>query len=205
MFFLCFFSVLTLHLEIPPSKGMRHTRFYCFIGNNGPGVLGSWLGNVANSLKGSMSKSGAGFLSTHAGTGSPLFVSKHLGGFSGMFSSTGNASGSGGRNADDGSGGGTFGGPFGTLFDKALEWCSESHARDIARREGIDVRDIRFEKTPEGGIKVIVDAPSATFKQIEQLGEKVMEECPVARFRKTQVTSPQQKVEWVRLPDRYDR
>ncbi|KAH9598353.1 hypothetical protein LSM04_003676 [Trypanosoma melophagium] len=104
-----------------------------------------------------------------------------------------------------GFGGGSFGGPFSGLFEKALEWCSEVHARDIARRQGIDIRDIRFNKTPEGGINVVVDAPNATPKQIEQLGEQVMEECPVARFRKTRVTSPQEKIQWLRLPDRYDR
>ncbi|ESL08231.1 hypothetical protein TRSC58_04070 [Trypanosoma rangeli SC58] len=104
-----------------------------------------------------------------------------------------------------GSEGGNGGGPFGGLFDKALEWCSEAHARDIARRQGIDIREIRFEHTPQGGINVFVDAPNATPKQIEQLGQQVMVECPVARFRKTQVTSPQKTVQWLRLPDRYDR
>ncbi|RNF03733.1 peroxiredoxin-like protein [Trypanosoma conorhini] len=127
--------------------------------------------------------------------------------FSGGFSSGSQGSGSfgGGKGSEGGKGGGPFGGPFGGLFDKALEWCSEAHARDIARRQGIDIRDIRFEQTPQGGINVFVDAPNATPKQIEQLGQQVMVECPVARFRKTQVTSPQQKVQWLRLPDRYDR
>ncbi|ORC85847.1 uncharacterized protein TM35_000321620 [Trypanosoma theileri] len=115
------------------------------------------------------------------------------------------AGGKSGQGPGAGFGGGSFGGPFSGLFDKALEWCSEAHARDIARRQGIDIRDIRFEKTAEGGINVVVDAPNATPKQIEQLGEQVMEECPVARFRKTQVTSPQEKIQWLRLPDRYDR
>ncbi|RNF02337.1 peroxiredoxin-like protein [Trypanosoma rangeli] len=101
--------------------------------------------------------------------------------------------------------GGNGGGPFGGLFDKALEWCSEAHARDIARRQGINIREVRFEHTPQGGINVFVDAPNATPKQIEQLGQQVMVECPVARFRKTQVTSSQQTVQWLRLPDRYDR
>ncbi|EPY29575.1 hypothetical protein STCU_04446 [Strigomonas culicis] len=70
---------------------------------------------------------------------------------------------------------------------------------------GIDLRDIRFEKTPEGGINVMVDAPAATPLQIEQLGQRVQEECPVARFRKTQVNSPKQQMKWLRAPDKYDR
>ncbi|KAG5509852.1 hypothetical protein JKF63_07497 [Porcisia hertigi] len=105
----------------------------------------------------------------------------------------------------DGFGGYPPGGPLGGFLDKALEWCSESHARDIANEMGVDLRDIRFEKTPEGGMNVMVDAPSATPLQIEQLGKRVQEECPVARFRKTQVTSPKHEMKWMQLPSRYDR
>ncbi|KAK7202229.1 hypothetical protein NESM_000293600 [Novymonas esmeraldas] len=104
-----------------------------------------------------------------------------------------------------GSGGFPSGGPLGGFLDKALEWCSESHARDIAREMGVDLRDIRFDKTPTGGVNVMVDAPNATPLQIEQLGKRVQEECPVARFRKTQVHSPQQEMKWVQLPPPYDR
>lgn len=103
-----------------------------------------------------------------------------------------------------GSGGQGFGG-LGGIIDKALEWCSVSHARDIAREQGIDLRDIRFEKTKEGGVNVMVDAPNATPLQIEQLGKRVQEECPVARFRKSQVKSPNQEMKWMRLPPPYDR
>ncbi|CAJ16587.1 uncharacterized protein TEOVI_000588200 [Trypanosoma equiperdum] len=177
-----------------------HVRFF---GSSGVGPFGSWFVRIFGSdvvRKGSMS---LGKLSlSNGGTNLRKFG----------FDTSGDApdrsfkrdSGA-GPFERSGGGGGPFGGSLGGLFDRALEWCSESHARDIARREGIDVRDIRFEKTPEGGVKVMVDAPNATIKQIEQLGEKVMDECPVARFRKTQVTSPQQKVEWIRIPDRYDR
>lgn len=97
------------------------------------------------------------------------------------------------------------GGPLGGFIDKALEWCSESHARDIARDMGVDLRNIRFEKTSEGGVNVMVDAPNATPLQIEQLGKRVQEECPVARFRKTQVQSSKQEMKWVLLPPKYDR
>ncbi|CAD2219232.1 hypothetical protein AGDE_05573 [Angomonas deanei] len=89
-------------------------------------------------------------------------------------------------------------------MDKALEMCSTSHAYDIARQEGIDVRDIKFTTTPEGAVQVMVDAPNATPLQIEQLGNRVQEECPVARMRKTQV-SEKQAMKWMRLPDPYDR
>lgn len=118
--------------------------------------------------------------------------------------------GSGGGDRGGGAGfptfsGGVPSGPLGGFIDKALEWCSEAHARDIARQRGIDLRDIRFEKTIEGGMRVTVDAPNATPLQIEQLGKQVQEECPVARFRSTLVTSPQQEMKWVRLPFPYDR
>jgi hypothetical protein len=102
-------------------------------------------------------------------------------------------------------GGSPFGGPLGGLMDKALEWCSESHARNIASEMGVDLRSIKFEKTPEGGMNVMVDAPNATPLQIEHLGKRVQEECPVARFRKTQVNSPQQAMKWMQLPSNYDR
>lgn len=112
----------------------------------------------------------------------------------------------GGAGTHGASGGlGSFGGPLGGLLDKALEWCSVSHAHDIARQQGIDLRDIRFEKAPNGGVNVMVDAPNATPLQVEQLGKRVQEECPVARFRKTQVSSPSQQMKWLRIPDKYDR
>lgn len=97
-------------------------------------------------------------------------------------------------------------GDFGSMFDKMLEWCSTSHAHDIAKRQGIDLRDIKFETKPDGSIQVLVDAPTATPKQIEQLGAQVMEECPVARFRKSQVkNNASAQMQWLRLPDKYDR
>lgn len=105
--------------------------------------------------------------------------------------------GSGGR-----AGGGVFGGPssFGQLFDNALIWCSTSHAHHIAKQEGIDLRDIKFEHISNGGINVIVDAPNATPLQIELLGQRVQEECPVARFCKTHTQSPAHKMRWLQLP-----
>lgn len=153
---------------------------------------------------------------------------RFLGGFTGGFSKgfsggSGGSSGSGqgfnlfggkggnggfdnmGGGGTPGGGGSPFGGPLGGFMDKALEWCSESHARDIAREMGVDLRNIKFEKTSEGGMNVMVDAPNATPLQIEQLGKRVQEECPVARFRKTQVNSPQQAMKWVQLPSNYDR
>ncbi|KPI86987.1 hypothetical protein ABL78_3940 [Leptomonas seymouri] len=126
-----------------------------------------------------------------------------LGGFTSGFSK--GFSGGGGGGNSGGGGSSFFSGPLGGFVDKALEWCSESHARDIAREMGVDLRNIRFEKTPEGGVNVMVDAPNATPLQIEQLGKRVQEECPVARFRKTQVKSPQQAMKWVQLPSNYDR
>ncbi|KAG5484492.1 hypothetical protein LSCM1_07863 [Leishmania martiniquensis] len=142
--------------------------------------------------------------------GAPSGLSGNAGsGSSSPFSNKGGSSGGTGSGIFSGFGGGSGGlppgGPLGELLDKALEWCSESHARDIASEMGVDLRDIRFEKTPEGGMNVMVDAPMATPLQIEQLGKRVQEECPVARFRKTQVSSPKQEMKWLQLPPRYDR
>lgn len=103
---------------------------------------------------------------------------------------------------------GGAGQPLGGLFNKALEWCSTAHAQDIARQEGIELRDIKFESTPDGGVRVVVDAPNASQQQIEQLGRRVEVECPVARFRSTQVVggaSSPQGMKWLRAPDKYDR
>lgn len=97
-------------------------------------------------------------------------------------------------------------GDFGSIFDKALEWCSISHAQSIARRRNMDIRDIKFETLPDGKLRVMVDAPHATPQQIESLGEEVMQECPLAKFRKSQLKhAPEKQMEWKRLPDRYDR
>ncbi|CCW65766.1 unnamed protein product [Phytomonas sp. EM1] len=136
-----------------------------------------------------------------------MFPSKESGSgksfFEGFTNSAENKAG--GFNFGLGNFGGGPGGPFGGLIDKALEWCSRSHALDIARQEGIDIRDICFKKTSDGGVNVMVDAPNASQLQIEALGRRVQEECPVARFRKTQVRTPEQQMKWLRLPDRYDR
>ena len=106
-----------------------------------------------------------------------------------FFGAGGNGGGSGGGGGGAGGGGfpgmGGGGGGGGGMFDKMLEWCSEAHARDIARREGIDLRDIKFEFGKNGEVSVKVDAPNATPQQIEALGEQVQQECPVARFRKS--------------------
>ncbi|KAH8603999.1 hypothetical protein ERJ75_001763000 [Trypanosoma vivax] len=175
---------------------MQGTSLSRFMASGGFPNFGSWL-KKAGSYKTNEQRSSSGsFFGGASGFGfSAGGLPNKFGDIFGSRSwpSGSDAGGLSGGNAGDNKGGGGFGGPLGGFFDKALEWCSEAHARSISRRQGIDVRDIKFEKTPEGGIKVIVDAPNATVKQIEQLGEQVMEECPVARFRKTQVTSPQQR------------
>ncbi|KAH9598331.1 hypothetical protein LSM04_002649 [Trypanosoma melophagium] len=179
-------------------KGFDPSKFF----RSFPGVAGERA--PAESGGSFLSNRGLGFGSFQGG-----LPRNFAGGFATGSCDSGACNGAAGGKSEQGPGagfgGGSFGGPFSGLFEKALEWCSEVHARDIARRQGIDIRDIRFNKTPEGGINVVVDAPNATPKQIEQLGEQVMEECPVARFRKTRVTSPQEKIQWLRLPDRYDR
>lgn len=144
-----------------------------------------------------------GFNGGRSGASTPGFS----GGFNfGNMGGAGGSSGSGGvPNMGNFFGGGNGGNPLSGFIDQALEWCSTSHAYDIAQRQGIDVRNIKFEKTPEGGVNVVVDAPNATPLQIEQLGKQVQEECPVARFRKTSVKSPQQQMKWMRLPPSYDR
>ena len=81
-----------------------------------------------------------------------------------------------------------------------LEMCSISHAHDIAKRKGIDLKDIRFSFGPNGDVHVQVDAPTATPRQIEELGNLVQEECPVARFRKAMNgNNPSKKMEWKQL------
>lgn len=96
-------------------------------------------------------------------------------------------------------------GDFGFIYDKALEWCSVSHAQTIAQRMNIDMRDIKFESQPGGQLQVTVDAPHATSQQVEELGRAVMQECPLARFRQSQVKDPQKQMQWLRLTDKYDR
>ncbi|KAG5505595.1 hypothetical protein JIQ42_08361 [Leishmania sp. Namibia] len=169
---------------------MQRTATHRFFGSFTKGFSKVFFGDARGASSGLSGSAGSG--------GSSPFSSK--GGSSG-----GNGGGIFGGLAGGSSGGFPPGGPLGGLLDKALEWCSESHARDIAREMGVDLRDIRFEKTPEGRMTVIVDAPTATPLQIEQLGKRVEEECPVARFRKTQVSSPKQEMKWVQLPPRYDR
>lgn len=101
------------------------------------------------------------------------------------------------------SGGGGF---LGSMLRKALEMCSTSHAWDIARQEGIDMRDIKFNFKEDGGVEVLVDAPHATPLQIEQLGKRVEKECPMGMMRKAMTKkNPNQQMKWMRLPDRYDR
>ncbi|CAJ1018863.1 hypothetical protein, conserved [Leishmania lindenbergi] len=166
---------------------------------------------VARRFFGSFTKGfSKGFSGGASGASGGLGRSTGNGGFS-IFGQKGGSSGGNGGSIFDGFGGGGGGsgfppgGPLGGFLDRALEWCSESHARDIASEMGVDLREIRFEKTPEGGMNVMVDAPKATPLQIEQLGKRVQEECPVARFRKTQVSSPKQEMKWVQLPPQYDR
>lgn len=86
-----------------------------------------------------------------------------------------------GGGAGGGAGGGGGGG--GSMMDRMLEWCSISHAQDIARRMGLDLKNIRFNYAPDGSVTVEVEATNATPAQIEALGEAVMQECPVAKLR----------------------
>ena len=118
------------------------------------------------------------------------------GGFPGGFNFGGGFGPQGGGGGFGGGGGG--GGPN-NFLDQMLEWCSMNHARDIARRQGIDLRDIKFHHLPDGGVKVQVEAPNATEEQVKQLGERVAEECPIARFRKA-TAAHNKKMEWSALP-----
>jgi hypothetical protein len=111
----------------------------------------------------------------------------HQGGGGGGFG------GGGGNNGPFGGGGGPGG-----MFDKMLEWCSQSHAQDIARRMGINLQNIQFETQKDGSVKVSVEAPGATPQQIEELGRAVQEECPIARYRKTSMKEGQKSMEWVK-------
>jgi hypothetical protein len=82
-----------------------------------------------------------------------------------------------------------------------LEWCSQAHAHEIARRMNVDLQNIQFQTAKDGSCVVFVDAPKATPAQIEALGEAVQEECPVARFRKTRLAGKEnEKMMWVKLP-----
>eukprot|EP00756_Hemistasia_phaeocysticola_P055052 Hpha_TRINITY_DN3096_c0_g1::TRINITY_DN3096_c0_g1_i2::g.138725::m.138725 len=94
------------------------------------------------------------------------------------------------------------------LVQQMLAHCEAAHARDVASRMGIDLRDLRFEFEPTQGsqgsvggdgegkkglpfsafgemepmrvrVHVISNASQAT---IEELGRRVSQECPVARL-----------------------
>ena len=69
----------------------------------------------------------------------------------------------------------------GDMLNKMLEWCSVSHAHKIADNMGIKMNDIKFDVQGRK-VTVTIDAPEATPLQIEALGKKVEEECPMARF-----------------------
>lgn len=126
----------------------------------------------------------------------------------------GNRSGGGGSGGSPGGSGGAGFGGFpgfggsgsggwgGGMFDQMLEWCSKHHAMDIARRQGIDVKDIHFKFDGKGGVTVQVDAPNASQQQIKQLGEAVQQECPVAKYRKASIKSNAQEMQWIQLPPR---
>lgn len=93
---------------------------------------------------------------------------------------------------------------MGGLLNKMLEWCSTSHAYDIARQDGIDMKGIRFESTKDGGVHVHIDAPGATAAQIEALGKRVEKECPVAAMRGSSVKgAPEKAMKW--LPESHGR
>lgn len=132
-----------------------------------------------------------------------------FGSFGGFFRNVGNNGKSNGFASFGSSlgGGNGSGGVLNSFLNKALEWCSTSHAYDIARQEGIDVKDIKFEHLKDGNIQVFIDAPNASQQQIERLGERVEVECPVARMRKMKVVGKNNtpKMKWLRLPDQYDR
>lgn len=132
-----------------------------------------------------------------------------FGSFGGFFGSVGSSGGSSGFKSFGSSLGGENGpgGVLNSFMNKALEWCSTSHAHDIARQEGIDMKDIRFEYLKDGSVRVFIEAPNATQQQIERLGERVEAECPVARFRKAKVEGKGDgaKMKWLRLSDKYDR
>lgn len=172
-------------------------------------VFGNFTSGFSKGFSGGSGGGGAGQSAAGSGGGGGPLGGFSFGGGGGKPGSGGGFPGFGGGGGSGGGGGfpgfGGGGGGLGGMIDKALEWCSVSHARDIAREQGIDLRDIRFEKTKDGGVNVMVDAPAATPLQIEQLGKRVQEECPVARFRKTQINSPKQEMKWMRLSDPYDR
>ena len=103
----------------------------------------------------------------------------------------------------DGSGGsgGGGGGGSGGFFNQMLEWCSQAHARDVAQRMNINLQDVKFHYMPDGQVRVQVTAPSATEEQIKQLGQRVQEECPIARFRKaSQPNNQKMSMQWSALP-----
>lgn len=137
---------------------------------------------------------------------STFFLSGLGGGFFGGFGNNTDSGGSKFFGSSFGGGNGP-GGVLNSLMDKALEWCSTSHAYDIARQEGIDMKDIKFEHMKDGSVRVLIDAPHATQLQIERLGERVEQECPVARMRAAPVKGKTDgpKMKWLRLSDKYDR
>ena len=67
------------------------------------------------------------------------------------------------------------------MLNKMLEWCSVSHAQSIAKEMNINMKNIKFDVHGHK-VTVTIDAPEATPLQIEALGRRVEEECPMARF-----------------------
>lgn len=150
---------------------------------NAAGAAGRAAGNASN------------FFTSSTSFGNAVNISpsgQQNGGFRGNPFSNGGTFGSGPF------GGGGGGGPGG-FIDQMLEWCSRSHAHDIAQRMGIGLKDVKFHYMPDGSVRVQVEAPGATEEEIKQLGDKVQEECPVARFRKTMVKK-EHRMEWSALP-----
>eukprot|EP00906_Rhabdomonas_costata_P006297 RCo009233 len=71
-----------------------------------------------------------------------------------------------------------------------LEHCQKAHAMDLARRMGVPVKAIRFERGRAGEsagilreppvLRVLVDAPQASPEQVRLLSDAVSRECPMA-------------------------
>lgn len=112
-----------------------------------------------------------------------------------------------------------LGGDLPNMFGKALKGtflqmlklCEESHARSVARQMGVDLKDIRF--VQEGDqvwgdfisvdntnqlytwykVKALITAPNASQEDINMLGVRVQQECPMAKMNSASRTF---HVEW---------
>jgi len=96
-------------------------------------------------------------------------------------------------------GSGGFGGLPRKFLKGFLENCHKSHALQIARQEGINLRSINFDTSDANSPKALIDAPGASEDEIKRLGARVRDECPMTGLNRA---AGGKDVEFVKTPVR---